>query len=194
MPDTQEPDFTSLRHQLLIAMPQLGDPRFAHSVTYLFEHNADGAMGVIVNKPLDLDLGELLQSLDIEPTVSLDSHQLMYGGPVQAQRGFVLHRSDPALPAWNHSVTFASGLTLATSRDILEAIARGEGPARTMVLLGYAGWGAGQLEQEIADNSWLVAPPDIDLLFDTPAEARWLAAAKRIGVDLALISPEAGHA
>lgn len=186
---------TWLRHQLLIAMPQLGDPNFAQTVTWLFEHNEDGAMGVIINRPADITLTELLEQLDIDAAQSDTSrHHVLYGGPVHANRGFVLHRSSDALPRWNHGVQFSNGVTLATSRDVLDAIAAGTGPAASIITLGYAGWSAGQLEQEIAENAWLAAPADLDILFEVPFEQRWSAAAKRIGVDLSLISQGAGHA
>lgn len=192
---TTADDYPSLRHQLLVAMPRLDDPRFAHSVTYLFEHNAEGAMGVIINRPLEATLGDLYAQLDIAADARADTARpLLYGGPVQPSRGFVMYRSDAALPAWRHGIDFAGGVSLATSRDILEAMAAGNGPPGALVALGYAGWGPGQLEQEMADNAWLAAPADPDLLFDLPWEQRWQAAARRIGVDIALISPEAGHA
>lgn len=185
----------SLRHQLLIAMPQLDDPRFHHSVTWIFEHNAEGAMGVIVNRPLDASMGDLLTELEIDfAGRDLSAHRVLYGGPVQATRGFVLHRTDPGLPRWNHCAQFDSGITLATSRDILEAIAAGNGPPESLIALGYAGWAPGQLEQEMIANSWLAAPLDLAILFDLPFEQRWHAAARRIGVDISLISQQAGHA
>lgn len=188
-------DFPTLRHQLLIAMPQLGDPRFQQSVTFLVEHNADGAMGVIINRPLEATLGDLFAQLGIDAAAEAPVQRpLLYGGPVQPARGFVLHRSDPALPRWRHGLELENGITLATSRDVLEAIAAGTGPREALVALGYAGWGPGQLEQEMAENSWLAAPADPELLFALPFGQRWDAAARRIGVDLALISPEAGHA
>lgn len=187
---------TSLRHQLLVAMPQLDDPHFHQTVTWLFEHGPEGAMGVIINRPMNVTISELLEQLDITvaPGVNLSRHEVLYGGPVHANRGFVLHRTDPALPSWKHSAQFDNGVTLATSRDVLEAIAAGTGPARSIITLGHAGWGAGQLERELAENSWLAAPADLELLFELPFEARWAAAARRIGVDIALISTQAGHA
>lgn len=188
-------DFPSLRHQLLIAMPRLGDPRFHQSVTYLFEHDEGGAMGVIINRHLGLPISELFSQLGIIPTVDgLSGFDIVYGGPVQESRGFVLHRTHPHLPSWQHSVDFPCDVTLTTSRDVLEAIATGRGPASALIALGYAGWGPGQLEEELADNSWLLAPADPDILFDLPFESRWQAAAGRIGVNLSLISPDAGHA
>lgn len=193
MPTTD--DFPSLRHQLLIAMPRLGDPRFDQTVTYIFEHNPEGAMGVIINRQLDLHLSELLAQLAITATAEeFPGVDILYGGPVQESRGFVLYRTDDGLPAWHHSVAFPTGMTLVTSRDVLEAIASGNGPAPALIALGYAGWGPGQLESELADNSWLSAPADLDIVFDLPFASRWQAAAQRIGVNLSLLSPDVGHA
>ena len=186
---------TSLRHQLLIAMPQLDDPNFHQTVTWLFEHNADGAMGVIINRPIDVTMDELLDQLDLGPAQGdLSRHHVLYGGPVQATRGFVLHRTSESMPRWDHCVQFPAGFTLATSRDVLQAIAAGTGPGETLVALGFAGWSPGQLERELAENAWLAAPADLDILFDLPFEQRWSAAARRIGVDISLISHETGHA
>lgn len=186
---------TSLRHQLLIAMPQLDDPNFHQTVTWIFEHNADGAMGVIINRPMGMSMNELLMQLDIDCAGrDLSAHQVVYGGPVQANRGFVLHRTDPSLPRWRQCAQFGNGVTLATSKDILEAIASGTGPRASLIALGYAGWSAGQLDDEVRDNAWLAAPLDAAILFDLPFEQRWAAAARSIGVDLALISQQAGHA
>lgn len=191
-------DTTFLRHQLLIAMPQLDDPNFHQTVTWLFEHNEDGAMGVIINRPAGVAMQELLEQLEIKvadhAVHGLAQHHVLYGGPVQANRGFVLHRTAENLPRWNHGVQFSNGVTLATSRDVLEAIAAGNGPSASLITLGYAGWQAGQLERELGENAWLAAPADLDILFDLPFEQRWSAAARRIGVDLTLISHGAGHA
>lgn len=190
---TDEP--TSLRHQLLIAMPQLDDPNFHHSVCWLLEHNADGALGVIINRPLDASLAELLDQLQIaHGGRDLSPHPVVYGGPVQPTRGIVIYRSDPQLPNWGHGFAFDNGISLSASRDILEAIATGQGPARSLLALGCAGWGPGQLEYELGENAWLAAPLDLALLFDLPFEQRWNAAARRIGVDISLISQQAGHA
>ncbi len=188
-------DTTSLRHRLLIAMPQLDDPHFHQTVTWIFEHDAGGAMGVIVNRPMDATLHELLAQLGIDAGGrDLSAHRVVYGGPVQAARGIVLHRTDPALPRWDHALHFEGGISIATSRDILAAIAAGEGPPASLIALGHAGWGPGQIEQELADNAWLAAPLDPAILFDLPFEQRWAAAARSIGVDLGLISQQAGHA
>lgn len=190
---------TSLRHQLLIAMPQLADPNFAQTVTWLFEHDEGGAMGVVINRPIeDVPMEELLAQLDVPVSdaarAGLMYHRVCYGGPVHANRGFVIFPSDPSLPRWSHGVDFGNGVSLATSRDVLEAIASGHGPAQSLVALGYAGWSPGQLEREIGENAWLAAPADLDILFAMPFEQRWSAAARRIGVDLSLISQVSGHA
>lgn len=189
-------EFPSLRHQLLVAMPRLADPRFHRSVTYLVEHNAEGAMGLIVNHPLDLPVLELLAQLDISPESAQDvaGLHLLYGGPVEESRGFVLFRDDGATGRWQHEMDIGNGIRMATSRDILESMAAGSGPCTALVVLGYAGWGPGQLEREMAENSWLCAPADAAFLFELPFESRWQAAARRIGVDLSLLGPDAGHA
>lgn len=189
----------SLRQQLLIAMPQLDDPHFHQTVTWLIEHGNEGAMGVVINRPMGATMNELLGQLDIDAgACDLAGHRVVYGGPMQANRGFVIHRSDPSLPRWKHSTDFDNGITLASSRDVLEAIANGTGPRESLVALGYAGWGAGQLEGELRDNAWLAAPLDSTnastILFDLPFGQRWSAAARSIGVDLSLISTQAGHA
>lgn len=192
---TSPDEFPSLRHQLLVAMPRLADPRFHQSVTYLVEHNAEGAMGLIVNRPLDLPLADLFAQLDITPDPGrLAGLHLLYGGPVEESRGFVVFRDDGKPGRWRHEMEIGHGIRMATSRDILESLASGNGPDTALVALGYAGWGPGQLEREMAENSWLCAPADAAFLFDLPFDSRWQAAARRIGVDLSLLSPDAGHA
>ncbi|ROR34517.1 YqgE/AlgH family protein [Inmirania thermothiophila] len=181
-----------LTGQFLIAMPALADPNFARTVTYVCEHNADGAMGIVVNRPLELTLGELLDHLEIPCTdAALRARPVFYGGPVQRERGFVLHR--PA-GEWEASLRIGDDLGLTTSRDILAALAEGRGPEQALVALGYAGWAAGQLEQEMAANAWLSAPGDRGILFDLAPERRWEAAAALVGVDLNNLSGEVGHA
>ena len=192
-------DATLLRHQLLIAMPQLSDPHFTQTVTWLFEHDARGAMGLIVNRPIEkLSVPMLMEELGIpvaeEAVAGFSRHRVCYGGPVQTNRGFVIFPTDPSLPRWEHAVDFENGVTLVTSRDVMEAIAAGRGPQASLITLGHAGWGAGQLEREIGENAWLAAPADLDILFELPPADRWRAAAKRIGVDLSLISQVSGHA
>ncbi|PKM43678.1 MAG: YqgE/AlgH family protein [Gammaproteobacteria bacterium HGW-Gammaproteobacteria-1] len=181
-----------LRNHFLIAMPTLADPNFAHTVTYICEHNAEGALGIVINRPMSITLGDVLQHMQIQPGALVDTDTAIFtGGPVQPERGFVLHR--PA-GAWTSSLGITDDIALTTSRDIMTAIGHGEGPQQFLLALGYAGWGAGQLEQEIVDNAWLSGPADPAILFDLPVEERWAAAAALIGVDLTLLSSETGHA
>jgi putative transcriptional regulator len=183
---------TSLTNHFLIAMPGLQDPNFSRTVTYVCEHTDQGAMGIVINRPLDVRLGELLDQLDIvalRPTV--EQIPVYQGGPVQTDRGFVLHTSGPT---FDSTLSITSDISVTTSRDVLEAIASGEGPDQTLVALGYAGWGSGQLEQEMSANAWLSGPASHEIIFRMDPGARWLAAAQLLGVDLNLLSGEAGHA
>lgn len=181
-----------LTNHFLVAMPQLADPNFQHTVTYVCAHSAEGAMGIVINRPLDLPLGEVLSQMDLCPRdAQVNTITLMDGGPVQRDRGFVLYR--PPRP-FDSCLQVSEDVALATSRDILEAICRGDGPADTLVALGYAGWGAGQLEQELAENAWLSLPADGDILFHTPAQLRYTRAVERMGVDLSALSTDIGHA
>jgi putative transcriptional regulator len=185
-------DHFDLTNHFLIAMPTLADPNFAQTVTYICVHNDDGAMGIVINRPLDLALGEVLSQMDLDSDDPAIRDQPVYqGGPVHTDRGFVLHR--PAT-SWGSTIAITPAIGVSTSRDILEAIATGSGPADALVALGYAGWGAGQLEQEMAENAWLSGPADLDIVFATPAERRWERAARLIGVDLAALSHDIGHA
>lgn len=181
----------SLRDHFLIAMPNLLDPNFYHSVTYICEHSAEGAMGIVINNPLDVGLKDLLQHLEIEVDADFTDHLLMLGGPVDTERGFVMHRPGGH---WDASLRVSMDVTITTSRDILHALAHHEGPASAFVALGYAGWGAGQLEQELLDNAWLSVPAQAHVIFDTPVEQRWHAAAALLGIDIHQISGEAGRA
>ncbi|WP_127474700.1 YqgE/AlgH family protein [Sulfurivermis fontis] len=182
----------SLRNHFLIAMPQLADPNFSHTVTYICEHNAEGSLGIVINRPLEITLGDVLQHMQIAPDARVDTAAPVFsGGPVQPERGFVLHRP---VGAWTSSLPVTADIALTTSRDIMAAIGQGTGPQQFLLALGYAGWGAGQLEQEIAQNAWLSGPADPAILFELPVEERWGAAAALIGVDLTLLSSEAGHA
>jgi putative transcriptional regulator len=182
----------NLTNHFLIAMPSLMDPNFHQTVTYICAHNTDGAMGIVINRPMDLTLGDVLEQMQIEATVEgVGSLPVYEGGPVQRERGFVLH--EPPGP-WDSVLTVTDRLALATSRDILAALARGDGPRRTFLALGYAGWAAGQLEQEMADNAWLSGPADSRIIFDVPHEKRWEAAAALLGIDFVRLSSEAGHA
>lgn len=181
----------NLTNHFLIAMPGLNDPNFYHTVTYVCAHNEEGAMGIVVNRPLEIRLGELLDHMDIgihhEPARHLPVFQ---GGPVEPERGFVLHRPNGG---WHSMMTVDGQVAITTSRDILSAIAHGSGPHKNLVALGYAGWRAGQLEAEMVENAWLSGPADASILFDVPAAERWSAAANLLGVDMRLMSMEAGH-
>ena len=175
-----------------MALPSLQDGGFAQSVVLLCQHDGDGAMGVVVNRPSEYTLGEVLQQMGIEGAdEALQAQPVMAGGPVHPERGFVVHDGDRA---WDSSLALGDGLYLTTSRDVLEAMARGEGPPRALVTLGCAGWGAGQLEYELGENSWLTAPADAELLFAVPLEQRWQAAGQRIGVDMTRLTDYSGHA
>ncbi|MGE8212620.1 MULTISPECIES: YqgE/AlgH family protein [unclassified Stenotrophomonas] len=181
-----------LANHLLVALPSLADPLFARSVALICQHDDNGAMGVVVNQVSDFTLGDVFAQMDIDT----DDHDLravpvLNGGPVHTERGFVIH--DDAR-SWDSSLKVADGLYLTTSRDILEAMARGEGPRNALVTLGCAGWGAGQMEQELAENSWLTVPADAAVLFATPLDERWQLAASRIGVDLFRLTGYSGHA
>lgn len=181
-----------LRDHFLLAMPTLTEGIFSHSITYICEHGESGAMGIVINQPLDLSVAEIFDHLQITPRQDYSDMPVMAGGPVQIDHGFVLHRNCDT--AWEASLKVTSGITLTTSRDILRAIADDEGPQDHLIALGYAGWSAGQLEQELAENSWLTLPADSDIIFCTPAEQRLGAAAAQLGIDMNLISGDAGHA
>ena len=185
-------DISSLSNHFLIAMPGLGDPHFSRTVTLICEHSREGAMGIVINRPVDLSLKDILAQMNIEPaTPETLNMPVFLGGPVQNNRGFILHEP---LGKWESTLPITDRLGVTTSRDILVAIANNEGPERALLVLGYAGWGAGQLEREIVDNAWLSGPAATDILFATPAEARWRAAANLLGVDLTKLSAETGHA
>ncbi|HXH03759.1 MAG TPA: YqgE/AlgH family protein [Candidatus Competibacteraceae bacterium] len=183
---------TYLTNQFLIAMPGLADPNFAQTVTYICEHDANGALGIVINRPLELTLGELLEHLGMTP-IPAAAQQLPvhYGGPVQPEQGFVLHSP---VGHWDATLRLTDKLGITTSKDILQAVAESRGPAHLLVALGYAGWGPGQLERELAENTWLSGPADPDIVFHTPWQQRWAAAAALLGVDLRLLSGDAGHA
>lgn len=185
-------DVTYLTGHLLIAMPAMADPNFVRSVAYICEHTEQGALGIVINRPLPMDLGEVFRQLDFTGTdSSVASQPVLRGGPVQTERGFVLH--EPTRK-WDSTVEVSGSVHLTTSQDILAALAAGDGPKRVLMALGYAGWAPGQLETEMSANAWLSVPATSSILFDTPFELRWSAAAGLLGVDLAMISPEIGHA
>lgn len=181
-----------LTNQFLIAMPNLADPNFYRTVTFLCAHNSEGAMGIVINRPLGVNLGEILGHMEIPlDNIQVQTMPVCQGGPVQKERGFVIHR--PA-GSWDAVLPVSQDVAVATSRDILAAIASGQGPDDVVVALGYAGWGAGQLERELAENAWLSAPVNLDILFQAPFERRWEMAVQMLGVDLSRLSVEAGHA
>jgi len=182
----------NLTNHFLIAMPQLDDPNFFHSVTYICQHDAEGTMGIIINRPLEMNMGEVFSSLKINCDDDTLKQQALYsGGPVQTERGFVLHRPGKK---WQATLFLSDEIALTTSSDILNDIAQRNGPEDTLVALGYAGWGAGQLEQEITDNIWLSVSADPDIIFNLPINQRWHAAATLLGVDLQFLSDDIGHA
>lgn len=170
----------SLAGHLLVAMPNMTDPNFEHSVTYICEHSDQGALGITINRPLDMELGEILQQLSLQtPVAEVLSQQVLRGGPVHAERGFVIHETDKD---WEGTTDVGHSIFVTTSKDILIDVADGKGPERLLMALGYAGWGAGQLEEEIRQNAWLTVPASAELVFETPVEQRWKAAAKSIGI------------
>ncbi|UTA48226.1 YqgE/AlgH family protein [Simiduia sp. 21SJ11W-1] len=182
----------SLKGQFLVSMPSLRDPHFNHSITLICDHSDDGAMGLVLNHPLgELTLGDIFEQMDLTAAPSAAQLPVFAGGPVQQERGFVVHPSDQR---WESTIDVSPSVALTASRDILESMAAGTGPHNAIVALGYAGWDGGQLEDEIANNAWITLQADSDLLFNTPAEQRWAAAAKLLGFDLNLISSSAGHA
>ncbi|MDH5632274.1 MAG: YqgE/AlgH family protein [Gammaproteobacteria bacterium] len=186
------PEFESLANHFLIAMPGLADPNFSRTVTYICEHTPEGAMGLIINRPLDLSMAEIFEELEIRPDTDIDTRSPVFqGGPVQHNRGFVLHEPPGD---WDSSMRITDSLAISTSKDIMEAMAHNRGPRRNMLALGYAGWGPGQLEQEMAANAWLSGPADNQIIFELPVSERWHAAAKLLGVEIEMLSDQAGHA
>ena len=181
-----------LRDHFLLAMPGLSEGIFSQSVTYICEHGESGAMGIVINQPLELSVEEIFEHLKIVPCSDFSQQPVMAGGPVQIDHGFVLHRHCPI--NWEASMRVTEEITLTTSCDILRAIANDEGPAEHLIALGYAGWSAGQLEQELAQNSWLTMPASGDIIFETPPQQRLAEAAALLGIDMNLISAAAGHA
>jgi putative transcriptional regulator len=184
-------------NSFLIAMPSMADPTFAGSVIYVCQHNENGAMGLIINRPTDLSLQTLFERIDLKLEIApLSQAPVFYGGPVQTERGFVLHEAlgIDEEEMYSSSIQVTDRIRLTTSRDVLQAISAGMGPQRVLIALGYAGWGGGQLEQEIAANGWLTVPADPHVLFDLPPQEHYAAAIKLLGFDPAMLSSEAGHA
>jgi putative transcriptional regulator len=180
-----------LTRHFLIAMPAMVDPHFSRTLTLVCEHNDNGALGIVVNRPIDLNLHGLLEQVKISSEGDFKSVPVHFGGPVQVDRGFVLHRP---VGQWQSTLGVNGEMGLTTSKDILEAVARGTGPEQILVTLGYAGWAPGQLEHELAQNAWLTVPARADILFELPAEERLPAAMQLLGVDYANLSDVAGHA
>lgn len=181
-----------LSHHFLIAMPAMTDPVFAKTLTYVCEHNDQGALGIVVNRPITLTLGELFAQIKLPLEISdLENLPVHFGGPVQTDRGFVLH--SPA-GEWQSTLVVRGSVGMTTSKDILEAVGLGKGPRNILVTLGYAGWAQGQLEHELSQNAWLSVPASEHILFELPAEERLPAAMAILGVDYATLSGDAGHA
>ena len=182
----------TLANQLLIAMPGMEDPNFSSTVTLICEHNDDGALGIVINRPLTLKLGGLFEQLELtEADTETADHPVLMGGPVGPERGFVLHQPSGS---FENSLAVSSEICLTLSRDIIDAMAAGSGPDKTLVALGYAGWQAGQLEDEMLANSWLTVPATPNIVFDLPFGERWQAAAQTLGIDISQMAPDAGHA
>ncbi|MEC9375478.1 MAG: YqgE/AlgH family protein [Pseudomonadota bacterium] len=182
----------SLAGHLLLSMPSMSDPNFDNSVTYICEHTQQGAIGLIINRPMNLYIKDVLDQFSLKTNNNaLASQPIMQGGPVESERGFILHDSDHD---WDSTSKVGNSIYVTTSQDILTSMANGEGPKRILMLLGFSGWDAGQLEEEIRQNAWLTVPANSDLIFATPFEQRWQASAANIGVSISSLSPQAGHA
>lgn len=182
----------NLSQHFLIAMPAMADPHFSKTLTLICEHNDQGALGVVVNRPIEMNLYNLLQQVSIPPdSDSFKSIPVHFGGPVQVDRGFVLHTP---LGRWQSTLAVSPEIGLTTSQDILQAVARGEGPRQMLVTLGYAGWAPGQLEHELSQNAWLTVHATAEVLFEMRAEERLAAAMSLLGIDFANLSEQAGHA
>jgi putative transcriptional regulator len=182
----------NLTHHFLIAMPNMVDPNFARSLTFICEHNEQGALGVVVNRPIEMNLHTLLEQISLPPaTDAYKAVPVHFGGPVQVDRGFVLHMP---VGQWQSTLAVSSEIGLTTSKDILQAVARGDGPTQILVTLGYAGWAPGQLEHELSQNAWLTVQANPDVIFDRLPEARLPAAMNLLGIDFANLSEQAGHA
>src|SRR3954464_7107953 len=190
----------NLTHHFLIAMPGLQDESFARSVVYLCEHSSRGALGLVINKPSDIDLRHLFDKVDLPlAREDLAGTPVFHGGPVQTERGFVLHEAgadekQPDEAVYASTMTIPGGLEMTTSKDVLEALSTGSGPRKVLVSLGYSAWGEGQLESELAENSWLTVDADISVIFDTPVDERYEKALSLLGLQSWMLAPEAGHA
>jgi putative transcriptional regulator len=182
----------NLTHHFLIAMPAMEDPDFTRSLVYVAEHNDEGALGVVINRPIDLTVEGLFERVDIPFEVkALADDPIYFGGPVQTDRGFVLHRP---IGEWQSSLKVNDNIALTSSKDILQALGSSGDPAEVLITLGYSGWGAGQLEEELAQNAWLTVPADAQIIFSLPPDERLTAAMQLLGVDFTNLSDVAGHA
>ena len=193
---TESPSSINLTHHFLIAMPGLEDEAFSKSVIYMCEHSERGALGLIINKPSDINVQGLFDKVELPlRRADLTLNPVFQGGPVQTERGFVLHES--MLPGsesvYASTMSIPGGLEMTTSKDVLEALSTGAGPRKVFVSLGYSAWGEGQLESELLDNSWLTVEADLSVIFDTPVEQRYSSALKLLGLESWMISPVAGH-
>jgi putative transcriptional regulator len=188
-PESSQPTLTN---HLLIAMPSLADPNFSQTVALICEHSDKGALAIVLNKPLPMKLSDVLSQMKLEPTNdSIAELPVLRGGPVNTDRGFVLHRPGGK---WDHTHKVSDSIQVTTSRDVLAAMAQGNGPTDAFIALGYAGWEAGQLEREMRENAWLTMPVDASLVFDLPFEDRWHGAWRLMGIDVERLSLVAGHA
>lgn len=182
--------FNSLKDHFLIAMPSLKGSEFDRSVTYICNHDGNGAMGIVLNNPTELNLSEVLEQLEIEGPHGRDKTVLL-GGPVHQDHGFILHKEQGD---WRSTLSVTDDIHVSTSKDILTSLAQGTGPSKYKIALGYAGWEAGQLEQELLDNTWITVEANKDIIFNTPEEDVYQAALKLLGIDESFLSSEAGHA
>ena len=185
-----------LTNQFLIAMPGMADDRFAGAVVYLCEHTEKGALGLVINKPIDIKLKNLFEKVELTlDRTELAELPVYFGGPVQTERGFVLHdKVGTEGSGYNSTLSIRGGLEMTTSKDVLEALSSGAGPKRVLITLGYSGWSAGQLEDELGRNGWLTVDADPNVIFETPIEGRWAGALALLGVDPRMLSQDAGHA
>lgn len=184
--------FAYLQDHFLLAMPGLMDPNFRHALIYVCEHTAEGAVGFTINHPIDMPMSKVFDALELQYPAEIGDKPLLNGGPVQRERGFVIHRAGPT--RWESTIEVSDAIWITASRDIIVDIANNRGPNSSYLTLGYAGWGPGQLEEELANNSWLVTRADPAIMFETPFAERAQAAAAKLGIDLAQLSLQGGHA
>ena len=188
-------DRMNLTNQFLIAMPGMGDDTFSGAVVYLCEHTENGALGLVINKPIDITLKNLFQKVELSlESAHLAEQPVFFGGPVQTERGFVLHEKQGDQPPYSSTLSIPGGLEMTTSKDVLEALSHGGGPRRLLVTLGYSGWAVGQLEDELGRNGWLTVDAVPEIIFDTPVAERYDRAVSLLGFDPRMLSQEAGHA